>query len=271
MKPQIKAARKAIAACRERGDGSLDLGGLGLDDESLRELLPEIIKLPPLKTLNLGLAGKVDSRSIDLTRRKEKPKSNALQNFPTELIEAQSQLILLNLRHNQLAALPEAIGGLAQLQRLSLETTSSRPCPSHRRPRQLQALARRQPARGPARGHRRPRPAASALAQHNQLAALPEAIGGLARLQTLSLHDNQLAALPEAIGGLAPANPLLDGNQLAALPEPSAASPGCKPLARRQPARGPARFHRRPGRASNYNTRRKPTHLSSHGDFPPRH
>ena len=136
MKPQIKAARKAIAACRERGDGVLDLGGLGLDDELLRELLPEIIKLPPLKTLNLGLAGEVDSQSIDLTRREEKPKSNALQNFPTELIEAQSQLILLNLRHNQLAALPEAIGGLASLQALYLA--------------------------------------------NNQLAALPEAIGGLA-------------------------------------------------------------------------------------------
>ena len=152
MKPQIKAARKAIAACRERGDGVLDLGGLGLDDDALRELLPEIIKLPPLKTLNLGLAGEVDSQSIDLTRREEKPKSNALQNFPTELIEAQSQLILLNLRHNQLAALPEAIGGLASLQALSLDDNQLAALPDAigGLARPANPLAQRQPARGPA-------------------------------------------------------------------------------------------------------------------------
>ena len=114
MTPDIKAARKAIAACRKRGDGVLDLGGLGLDDAALRELLPELVKLPPLKTLNFGLAGEVDSQSIDLTRLAEKPEKNALHSFPIELIEAQSQLIFLNLRHNQLAALSEAIGGLAQ-------------------------------------------------------------------------------------------------------------------------------------------------------------
>lgn len=59
MKPRINAARKAIAACRQRGDGVLDLGGLGLDDAALSGLLPELIKLP-LKMLNLGLAGEVD-------------------------------------------------------------------------------------------------------------------------------------------------------------------------------------------------------------------
>ena len=58
MKPDIKAARKAIAACRERGDGVLDLGGLGLDDAALQELLPEIIKLPPLKTLKSWTGGR---------------------------------------------------------------------------------------------------------------------------------------------------------------------------------------------------------------------
>ena len=171
MRPQIKAARKAIAACRERGDGVLDLGGLGLDDAALRELLPELIKLPPLKTLNLGLAGEVDSQSIGLTRGREKSKENALHSLPTELIEAHSQLIFLNLKHNQLAALPESIGGLARLQALALHD--------------------------------------------NQLAALPESIGGLAQLRTLSLDNNQLAALPESIGGLAQLQTLfLDGNPL---------------------------------------------------------
>ena len=183
MKPDIKAARKQIAACRERGDGVLDLGGLGLDDAALKELLPEIIKLPPLKTLNLGLAGEVDSQSIDLTRHEEKPKKNALHSLPAELIEAQGQLVFLNLRHNQLVALPDAIGGLASLQRLYLGNNQLAALPEAIGGlAQLQALARQQPARGPARGHRRPRPAAT-------------------------------------------------------------------PRAPKQPARGPARFHRRPRRA----------------------
>ena len=70
---------------------------------------PELIKLPPLKSLNLGLAGEVDSQSIDLVHPRRKPKSNRLQSLPVELIEAQDHLIFLNLRHNQLAALPDAI------------------------------------------------------------------------------------------------------------------------------------------------------------------
>ena len=44
MTPQMEEARKAIAVCRERGDGVLDLGGLGIDDAALRELLPELVK-----------------------------------------------------------------------------------------------------------------------------------------------------------------------------------------------------------------------------------
>jgi hypothetical protein len=171
MKPDIKAARKQIAACRERGDGVLDLGGLGLDDAALNELLPEIIKLPPLKALNLGLAGEVDTQSIDLTGGREKPKSNGLQSLPVELIEAQDHLIFLNLRHNQLAALPEAIGGLAKLRALYLD--------------------------------------------NNQLTALPETIGGLADLRYLWLKNNQLSALPDAVGGLAELEEFhLNGNPL---------------------------------------------------------
>ena len=136
MRPQIKAARKAIAACRKRGGGVLDLGGLGLDDAALRELLPEIIRLPPLKALNLGLVGEVDSQSIDLTRGEEKSKENALHSLPTELIEAHSQLIFLNLRYNQLAALPETIGGLARLQALYLADNQLAALPAARNHRQ---------------------------------------------------------------------------------------------------------------------------------------
>jgi internalin A len=54
----------------------------------------------------------------------------------------------------------------------------------------------------------------------NQLTALPEAIGQLARLQELDLSGNQLTAVPEAIGQLAQLKRLnLAGNQLTALPE----------------------------------------------------
>ena len=235
MKPEIKEARKAIAACRERGDGVLGPRGPWPRRCRAQELLPEIIKLPPLKTLNFGLAGEVDSQSIDLTRREEKPKSNALQTFPAELIEAQSQLIFLNLRHNQLTALPEAIGGLAKLQASSSTTTSSRPCPKPSAPprsrpcptwrlalisldnNQLAALpeaigglaaaantlAPQQPARGPARVHRRPRPAARALARQQPARGPARGHRRPRQLQTLWLDNNQLAALPEAIGGLA--------------------------------------------------------------------
>jgi hypothetical protein len=203
MKPDIKAARKAIAACRERGDGVLDLGGLGVDDAALKELLPEIIKLPPLKALNLGRAGEVDSQSIDLTRHEEKPKKNALHSLPAELIEAQGQLVFLNLRHNQLAALPESIGGLAQLQGLWLDGNQLAALPES-----IGALAQLQ----------------TLYLDGNQLAALPESIGGLAQLQWLWLASNQLAALPEAIGGLAQLQGLfLDGSSLSLpLSEPRA-------------------------------------------------
>jgi hypothetical protein len=66
MAPQIEEARKRIAACRECGDGVLDLGGLGLDDAALNVLLPDLLTLPPLNALNLGPAGETSSESVDL-------------------------------------------------------------------------------------------------------------------------------------------------------------------------------------------------------------
>lgn len=211
MEPDIEAARKAIADCRERGDGVLDLGGLGLDDAALRELLPDLIKLPPLKTLNLGLAGEVDLESIvdssTIDASRGMPSRNALQTFPTELTEAQNQLIFLNLRHNQLAQLPEATGGLAKLQTLLLDNN------------QLASISG----------------AISSLANlqdlsldNNRLTTLPEAICSLSKLQNLSLNSNQLAALPEAMSCFTRLETLsLNDNQLSAFPKPSAVLRRC--------------------------------------------
>ena len=177
MAPQIEEARKRIAECRRRGDGVLDLGGLDLDDPALTYLLPEILKLPPLRVLHLGLAGELDHTTIWFTHKQEKPKStNVLTVLPAALLEVQNQLLHLNLRRNQLTEIPEAVGGLTKLQTLHLHD--------------------------------------------NQLTALPDAIGGLAALETLTLANNHLTALPETIGGLSALQALyLQFNQLKALPE----------------------------------------------------
>jgi internalin A len=54
----------------------------------------------------------------------------------------------------------------------------------------------------------------------NQLTELPQSIGNLTNLTTLSLSDNQLTKLPESIGNLTNLEILyLDYNQLTELPE----------------------------------------------------
>ncbi len=55
---------------------------------------------------------------------------------------------------------------------------------------------------------------------NNQLSALPESVGKLTKLESLSLNNNQLSALPESVGKLTKLESLsLDNNQLSALPE----------------------------------------------------
>ena len=97
-------------------------------------------------------------------------RDNQLPALPESIGEL-AALKILYLRLNQLAALPESIGRLAALQELNLSS--------------------------------------------NQLATLPESIGELAVLQLLSLTNNQLTALPESIGRLAALQTLdLRDNQL---------------------------------------------------------
>jgi internalin A len=97
----------------------------------------------------------------------------------TELPESLGQLTQLqklSLWGNQLTALPESLGQLTQLQKLNIHS--------------------------------------------NELTALPESLGGLTQLQMLLLAVNQLTALPESLGQLTQLQILdLEGNQLTALPE----------------------------------------------------
>jgi internalin A len=98
-----------------------------------------------------------------------------------------------------LAALPDAIGQLAQLQTLAVSDNQLTALPDAiGQFAQLQMLA----------------------VWGNQLTALPDAIGQFAQLQMLAVSGNQLTALPDAIGQLAQLEVLYaDDNQLTALPD----------------------------------------------------
>jgi ABC-type transporter Mla MlaB component len=105
----------------------------------------------------------------------------------------------LELGHNQLTTVPEALGNLARLTQMLLHQT------------QLTAVPE-------TLGH---------LAQltqlnlnQNQLTAVPASLGNVAKLTQLHLHQNQLTAVPAALGNLAQLTHLyLHQNQLTAVPE----------------------------------------------------
>ncbi len=158
MQPQMDEARRRIIAASAAGGDELDLGGLGLDDAALQALLPEMRPMSGLKRLWLGYAEAVRKKPHYERTDADKKICNALRALPAHLLAAHTQLEQLDLDGNQLAALPEAIGGLTALEMLSLGD--------------------------------------------NRLTVLPEAIGGLTALRSLSLYGNQLTALPEAIGNL---------------------------------------------------------------------
>jgi internalin A len=105
----------------------------------------------------------------------------------------------LDLDYENLTALPEAIGGLSQLQVLNLfGNYLGELAEAIGELSQLQVLA---------------------LAS-NELSTLPEAIGKLSKLQELDLSRNRLSTLPEAIRGLSQLQKLLlSGNRLSTLPE----------------------------------------------------
>jgi hypothetical protein len=87
-RPQIEEARRRIAACRAKGDGVLDLGGLHLDDDALELLTPEIERLPPLRVLYLGLSATVRRKSRYSLSASDKKEGNALRTLPSRLINS---------------------------------------------------------------------------------------------------------------------------------------------------------------------------------------
>ena len=110
-----------------------------------------------------------------------------------------ARLERLSLHSNQLTALPESLGQLAQLQTLYLHNNQLTALPESLG--QLTKLERLN-------------------LDNNQLTTLPESLGRLTQLRTLDLDNNDLTALPESLGQLTQLNTLfLQRNQLTALPE----------------------------------------------------
>jgi internalin A len=109
-----------------------------------------------------------------------------------------TQLTRLSLHNNQLASLPEFLKKLTQLTRLSLHNNQLVSLPESLG--QLTQLTR--------------------LSLHNnKLVSLPESLGQLTQLKILSLHNNQLISLQESLGQLILLTELyLENNQLASLP-----------------------------------------------------
>jgi Leucine-rich repeat (LRR) protein len=89
---------------------------------------------------------------------------------------------MLDLGHNALTALPDALGALP-----SLRVPVPEPQPAHGGARVAHALARLRYLN----------------VTNNRLTALPDAIGDMHGLVELRLYGNQLRTLPDAIGGLA--------------------------------------------------------------------
>ena len=107
-------AERRIAVCASEKSESLDLGGLALQD-----LPPEIAKLTWLKYLFLGPDAEARNKPHLIYNGFDKKRCNALRALPDALKSALTQftqLAWLDLSHNDLSELPEAIGNLTTLE-----------------------------------------------------------------------------------------------------------------------------------------------------------
>ena len=154
---------------------------LGLSDEGLEKLPPEIARLTQLSSLNLG--------------------GNQLSDLPESLesLTRLTQLTSLDLGGNQFGELPESVTRLSQLTSLDLRSNQLSELPeSLTRLTQLTSLD----------------------LGDNQFSELPESLTRLTQLTTLNLYNNQLSELPESLGRLIQLTYLrLDKNQLSELPK----------------------------------------------------
>jgi internalin A len=189
--PQIEEALRRIAECKRSRAEELDLGGL-----HLREIPEQVAELTWLKQFYCALGADVQKkRSLG---EEDKKSSNAVRALPARVLAALQHLEELDLRHNQLAALPPDIGRLTALTTLLLDGN------------QLAALP---PDIG------RLRALTHLSLDGNRLAELPPEIDRLTALMSLSLDKNQLAVLPTDIGRLRALTHLsLYGNKLTSLP-----------------------------------------------------
>jgi internalin A len=128
----------------------------------------------------------------------------------------------LNLSDESLAELPESIGQLTQLRRLTLRLPQLTTLPdSISRLHQLQTLdvSENQWTRLP-EGIEHLTSLQRLNLSRNQLTTLPESIANLTSLRTIHAHYNQLTALPETIGRLKTLRQLLlSDNLLVSLPQ----------------------------------------------------
>jgi internalin A len=191
--PLIDIAFARIAECKRTHSEELDLGGL-----RLTEIPKAVEELGWLKRLYLGQDAEARKRPEYGFRKIDEKSCNTVRALPASLFFALPYLQLLDLNHNAIAALPDAIGQLTGLQTLGLGGNQLTALPDAIG--QLTALVR-------------------FTLDDNLLTELPEALGQLTALEGLGLDRNQLILLPAAIGQLAALQTLtLDGNQLTSLP-----------------------------------------------------
>ncbi|MEO1610089.1 MAG: leucine-rich repeat domain-containing protein, partial [Pseudomonadota bacterium] len=117
----LAEARRRIEVEADAKSGTLDIGGLQLNEEMLGELAPAIARLDWLEALYLG-AGE-DARKKPLFERSmfDKKLCNAARALPGALVDAASpRLTLLDLDGLGLGHLPERIAALTGLTSLNL-------------------------------------------------------------------------------------------------------------------------------------------------------
>ena len=99
----LAEARRRIAVCAgEPEGGTLDLGGLSLDDTALAELTPAIAALPPLRRLYLGAHAAVRDLPDRFFHETDTILSNAVSVLPTALIHAHPHLQKVDLQLNRI-------------------------------------------------------------------------------------------------------------------------------------------------------------------------